>query len=63
MHSLKTQTQADLYDRCIELPMWMSTLSIKDESKPFHEQKHEESLSIIKAEEAKKRIKKEYQNL
>ena len=37
----------------------MSALSIRDEAKSFHEQKVEEALQIIKAEEAKKRVKKE----
>lgn len=40
--------------------MWLSTLSIREEStKTFHEQKVEEALQIIKAEEAKKRVRKE----
>ncbi len=39
--------------------MWLSTLSISESAKTYHEQKVEEALHIIKAEENKKRVKKE----
>ncbi|CDW84126.1 UNKNOWN [Stylonychia lemnae] len=55
--------EADIYDRKIELPMWMSTLSIENNAKTFHSQKISEALEIIKQEEQNKKDKKNFKGL
>eukprot|EP00347_Sterkiella_histriomuscorum_P020874 403336135 len=55
--------EAELYDRFVELPMWMSTLSIEDASKPFKSQKTQEAKDIMHIEEQCKKNKKNKQQV
>ena len=50
--------EAELFDRYVELPMWMSTLSLEEESIPYKKQKIQEAKNIIAREDRLKKMKK-----
>jgi hypothetical protein len=42
-----------MFDKNIDLPMWMSSLSLDDKSVPFYQQKEDECKEIKKMSSAK----------
>jgi len=40
--------EAIKYDRHVDLPMWMSSLSLEDEATPYYQQKENECQNIEK---------------
>lgn len=48
MHPSVVQ-EATKYDRYVDLPMWMSSLSLEDNSTPYYQQKEYECSAIEKA--------------
>jgi hypothetical protein len=53
MHPAVVKEALD-YDQKIDLPMWLSTLSLSDQQVDFHEQKRKEALSVMNQPKAKK---------
>ena len=43
--------EADLFDRHIDLPLWLSTLSLDEKSVPFHDQKVKEAKHLMQIRE------------
>ena len=47
-----------MYDEHVEVPMWISTLSIDENSVSYHDQKLNEANEIIAKQDAKKKMRK-----